>query len=600
MRNAPELVDVDSDRLEEVLHRVEQALDEEDAELIRAVFDSYAYVTELVEDRDTSIRRLRQLLFGSRTEKTEAVVGPKTETPRVSAPSDAEAGIESAADEETTDAPDVAAVSKGHGRNGAAAYRGAERIDVPHPSLRAGDACPACAEGTVYDKAPGVLVRITGQPPLAAKIYHLQKLRCHLCGQVFTAPAPAEAGPTKYDATAGSMIGLLKYGSGLPFNRVEGLQGDLGVPLPASTQWDVVGAVAASLAPAFDELIRQAAQGEVLFNDDTTIKILELMGRRARQEAPADAAPDAGDSEGRRGLFTSGVVALRDGHRIALFFSGRRHAGENLARVLEHRAEGRPPPIQMCDALSRNLPGELQTILANCLAHARRRFVDVHDRFPEPCRHLLESLAVVYRNDAEARERRLSPEARLRFHQEASGPTMEALRDWLGRQLVERRAEPNSALGGAIGYMLKHWGELTLFLRQAGAPLDNNVCERALKKAILHRKNALFYKTRTGAKVGDLFMSLIYTCQLNEANPFDYLTELQRHADVLVACPERWMPWNLPGRAGLSVAASGRAVRADLARAKVTTRGIEAMPTGGMISESAEFQISTVVGPKQF
>ena len=157
---------------------------------------------------------------------------------------------------------------------------------------------------------------------------------------------------------------------------------------------------------------------------------------------------------------------------------------------------------------------------------------------------MLEALAVVYRNDAEARERGLSPEARLRFHQEASGPTMEALRDWLERQLGEKRTEPNSALGGAIGYTLKHWEELTLFLRQAGAPLDNNLCERALKKAILHRKNALFYKTRNGARVGDLFMSLIYTCQLNEVNPFDYLTELQQHADVLAACPERWMPWN--------------------------------------------------------
>jgi transposase len=235
---------------------------------------------------------------------------------------------------------------------------------------------------------------------------------------------------------------------------------------------------------------------------------------------------------------------LRDGYRVALFFSGRRHAGENLAQVLKHRAEQLPPPIQMCDALSRNLPGELQTIVAHCLAHARRRFVDVYDRFPEPCRHLLESLAVVYRNDAVARKRRLSPEARLHLHQEASRPMMQELHDWLTRQLDEKRTEPNSALGGAIGYMLRHWDRLTLFLREAGAPLDNNVCERALKKAILHRKNSLFYKTRNGASVGDLFMSLIYTCQMNQANPFDYLTQLQRHAEALAASPERWMPWN--------------------------------------------------------
>jgi hypothetical protein len=182
--------------------------------------------------------------------------------------------------------------------------------------------------------------------------------------------------------------------------------------------------------------------------------------------------------------------------------------------------------------------------VAHCLAHARRHFVDVYERFPDPCRHLLEALAVVYRNDALARERRLSPEARLQFHQHESQPTMQQLHDWLKRQFEEKLVEPNAALGGAIRYMLKHWEKLTLFLRQAGAPLDNNVCERALKKAILHRKNALFYRTPHGARVGDLFMSLIYTCQLNEANPFDYLTALQQHADSVAASPELWMPWN--------------------------------------------------------
>jgi transposase len=549
MRNAPQIIDVNDAQLEEVLHRVEQSLDEKDAALIRAVFQSYLYVTDLVEDKNTSIRRLRQLLFGVRTEKTDAVVGQRTDGPEATMPGGDATGTESAAGEAASEASGAAVpepARPGHGRNGADAYRGAERVNVPHPALGAGDACPACGQGTVYEKAPGVLVRITGQPPLAATIYQLQKLRCHLCGQVFTAPTPAEAGREKYDATAGSMIGLLKYGSGLPFNRLEGLQGHLDVPLPASTQWDIVHAVAADLAPAFAELIRQAAQGEVLHNDDTTVKILGLMGERGRPEALAGAEGEVNDADQRTGLFTSGVVALRDGHRVALFFSGRRHAGENLAEVLRHRAAELPPPIQMCDALSRNLPGELQTIVAHCLAHARRQFVDIHDRFPEPCRHLLETLAVVYRNDALARERQLSAEARLQWHQQESQPTMQQLHAWLNRQLEERLAEPNSALGSAIRYMLRHWEKLTLFLRQAGAPLDNNICERALKKAILHRKNALFYKTQNGARVGDLFMSLISTCQLNEVNPFDYLTQLQQHADHVAASPELWLPWNYP------------------------------------------------------
>jgi len=281
-----------------------------------------------------------------------------------------------------------------------------------------------------------------------------------------------------------------------------------------------------------------------------------LMGE-GRSKFLASAEGEENDADPRTGLFTSGVVALRDGQQVALFFSGHQHAGENLAEVLKLRAAELPPPIQMCDALSRNLPGELQTILAHCLAHARRNFVDVYDRFPEQCGHLLEALAVVYHNDAIARKRELSPEARLQFHQQESQPTMQQLHDWLTRQLDEKLAEPNSALGSAIRYMLKHWDKLTLFLRQAGAPLDNNVCERALKKAILHRKNALFYKTQNGARVGDLFMSLIYTCQLNEANPFDYLTELQRHPDQLTANPELWMPWNY--RAALGYESSEQA-----------------------------------------
>jgi len=547
MRNALEIVEVDNRQLEEVLRRVEQgeALDEKDAKLIRAVCESYVHVTRLVEDKNTSIRRLRQLFFGSRTEKTQAVVERNATTPACDPDPDAPAETKGAVGKADTDQTKASArepACQGHGRNGAEAYRGAEQIAVAHPSLTAGAPCPACGEGIVYEKAPGVLVRISGQPPLAATVYQLQKLRCHLCGQVFTAAAPEEAGSQKYDASAGSMIGLLKYGSGMPFNRLEGLQGHLEIPLPASTQWDIVQAMATNLAPAFAELIRQAAQGEVLHNDDTTVKILELMGPQSRAQALAPAEED--DADQRTGLYTSGVVALRDGYRVALFFSGRRHAGENLAQVLKLRAAELPPPIQMCDALSRNLPGELQTILAHCLAHARRQFVDVYDRFPEQCRYLLEALAVVYRNDASARERQLSAEARLQWHQEASGPTMQQLHDWLTRQLEEKLTEPNSALGGAIRYMLRHWEKLTLFLRQAGAPLDNNVCERALKKAILHRKNALFYKTENGARVGDLFMSLIYTCQLNEVNPFDYLTQLQRHPDQLATSPERWLPWN--------------------------------------------------------
>ena len=177
-------------------------------------------------------------------------------------------------------------------------------------------------------------------------------------------------------------------------------------------------------------------------------------------------------------------------------------------------------------------------------AHARRRFVQVTPNFPQECRFVLETLGEVYRYDAEAKERGLLPEARLRFHQEHSEPVMKQLHAWFLAQFEEKRVEPNSGLGEAITYCLKHWERLTLFLRQAGAPLDSNIVERALKKCILHRKNSLFYKTENGAEVGDLFMSVIHTCELNDANPFDYLTELQKHAAELAENPAAWMPWN--------------------------------------------------------
>ncbi len=344
-------------------------------------------------------------------------------------------------------------------------------------------------------------------------------------------------GEEKYDATTASMIALLRYGSGFPWNRLSELEESLGIPLPAATQCEIVAEASAAIRPAMEELIRQAAQGEVLHNDDTSMPVLAL-----RRHASSDE-----DEAERTGVFTSGIVSTVHGQNIALFFTGRRHAGENLADVLRRRAAELAPPLQMCDALSRNLPKlpeKLEVIVGHCLAHAHRRFVEVTPNFPEPCRHVLEQLGKVYGNDAVAQEQAMSSEERLRFHQQHSTPAMEDLRAWLNTQFAERNVEPNSGLGLAMRYLLKHWERLTLFLRQPGAPLDNNICERAFKKAILHRKNSLFYKTENGARVGDLFMSLIHTCRLSGANPFDYLTQLQRRADALAQNPSTWMPWN--------------------------------------------------------
>ena len=528
MKAPVEQIEVYPEELRQLVERAREApLEEAGCRKLNALIDTFEYVTRLLEDQQTTIHALRQLLLKPSTEKTEKVLQKVgLETPREKK-------------SQSSDGKMTESKAKGHGRNAAAAYQAAQKIRIPHSSLQAGDQCPNCQQGKVYaQKEPCLLVRIVGQAPLAATVYQMERLRCNLCGEVFSAEAPDGVGTKKYDETAASMIALLKYGSGFPFYRLEGLQEHLQIPLPAATQWEIIAAAATRIQLAMDELIRQAAQGKVLHNDDTSMKVLRLMKPMVFVEE------DSSDPPERTGVFTSGIVSTTDDRKIALFFTGRKHAGENLSTVLARRAAALGPPIQMCDALARNLPKPLEVILGYCLAHSRRRFVEVAPNFPSECRYVLEALGEIYHHDEWAREQGLTPEQRLYFHQTHSGPAMEKLHVWLTAQLEEKRVEPNSGLGQAITYMRKHWEKLTLFLRQAGAPLDNNLCERALKKAILHRKNALFYKTRNGARVGDLYMSLIHTAELCGTNPFDYLTELQRHGAELQQNPQAWMPWN--------------------------------------------------------
>ncbi len=479
MKPGHEVIEVNFEELEKLLERARQGpLEEEDCQKLEAAIHALSHLIDLIGEKQTTISRLRALLVKPSTEKTRKVL----EQAGLSTPPPSGSPSPSASE---SDSPKK---KPGHGRNGAEAYRGAKRILVAHASLKPGDGCPECEKGKVYrQKDPALRIRVVGQAPLQATVYELERLRCNLCGVLFEAEAPEGVGEQKYDGSAAAMIGLLKYGSGVPFYRLAGLGGNLGIPLPPATQWGVVKETAEVIRPAYEELIRQAAQGEVLYNDDTAMKILALA--RASPRA-VEVDEEASDSRLRTGQFTSGIVSTRQGQRMALFFTGRRHAGENLAHVLARRAAGLQAPIQMCDALSRNLPKlpkPLETIVGNCLAHARRHFVEVVPNFPEPCRHVLESLGEVYGYDAQAEARGLSPQERLRFHQEHSQPVVDKLHAWLQAQFDEKRVEPNSGLGTAVAYVLRHWDRLTLFLRQAGAPLDSNIVERALKKAILHR-----------------------------------------------------------------------------------------------------------------
>ena len=463
------------------LARVRPQVSPEDYRWIEGMSHALPELLALIEQPRTTLSKLRHLLFGPKTETTHRVC-PAPNVPPPASP--------------TPRRP-------GHGRTRARAYSGARWIEVPHPSLQAGQRCHHCQQGTLRaQKSPALALRIVGTPPIAATGYAMARLRCDTCGQVFTAPTPPEAGTQKYDPSVGVTVALLRYGCGMPHYRLARLQQSLGVPLPESTQWELMQPLFAQTQPVWEELIAQAANAPVIHHDDTPMRILDL--RRPGSATAAQVDPQ------RKGTFTSNLLAEVDAHPVALYFTGWQHAGENLAAVLRQRAAGLEAPIQMCDALSRNLSPKAHTVVA------------------------------------QAKELQLNPEQRLFHHQTHSQPVMQRLQSWMQEQLDDRLVEPNSGLGQAMTYLLKHWEPLTLFLRQPGAPLDNNACERALKRAILHRKNSLSYKTLQGAQTGDRFMSLIHTCRLNRVNPLDYLLALATHADAVKLIPRAWLPWNYP------------------------------------------------------
>ncbi len=525
MSPPPGNIQLSPGEFEALLQRLaQQRLEPNDYELLIRLVQAMGWMSHELEDKKLSIRRL-QRIFGIKTESSRNLLGD---------------------DDEEDDSPDKSGnpggsagkkkkrknrKRRGHGRNGASAYSGAERIPVELESVRPGDSCPECPKGRLYELSdPGVVIRVIGQPPLKATVYELQKYRCNLCGLVLTAKLPEGVSNKKYDEAAAAMLAMIRYGGGLPHYRLRRFQDNLGIPLPESTQWDIIENAADTAQYIYKELIRQAAQGDLLHNDDTTMRILSRMKETETNE--------------RKGVFTTGVLSVKDCQDIALYFTGNRHAGENTGELLRSRDPTSDPPIQMCDALSRNIPKDFKVVLTNCMAHARRHFVDLIHIFPEKCTHVIKAIGKVYRIDKIAKDQNMSHRDRLRYHQQHSKPIMVDLKQWMEKQFDERNVEPNSSLGKAFKYMLNHWEPLTRFLEIPGCPLDNNIVERCLKSAIMHRKNSLFYKTDLGAHVGDIFMSIIQTCKLAGINAFDYLTEILKNSRSVFKNPECWMPWN--------------------------------------------------------
>lgn len=498
---------------------VARSLGPEAGQRVAELEEFAAQMAEALPDR-IALAKLQRLIYGPKTEKSKDVCP----------------------EDPPGEKPGPKPKARGHGRKKHGDYPGARNIFVAHTNLKPGDPCPRCGQGGLIELPPANTISVDAQPPLSATRHQQQRFRCVPCGTVFTAPLPPEAPKSKYADSVGVMLGLLRFGYGVPNYRLARMQELLGVPMAESTQWGVMAEVAGTLKLIFDALKITAAQASLFYIDDTPMRVQELKKK---------GAAEAGESDGERkkkkkrtGIFTSVILAQSTGRQVMLYLTGNLYAAERLKEVLGFRKEDLPIPIQMSDALSWNGSQGYSYLEALCLTHGRREFVDLVKFFPEATRRVIGDLRSVYKTDAEAREQNLSPEARLKLHQDHSGPVMEQLKLWMEAELAEKRVEPNGGLGQAMKYMLKYWAGLTLFLREPGAPLDNSIAERAIKRAVLHRKNSMSYKTQKGAEVGDTFMSLIETCRANRVNPYDYLMALTTHAKAVEADPARWLPWN--------------------------------------------------------
>jgi transposase len=540
----PEDVHLSREEGEALLARLEaNTLTAEDRRVLGKVLTFYFWLVFALREAKLSLKRVKALVFGEKPKKHEppesggsaSSGGGGTSAPPSGSP-EVPSSSESALTKEKPRPP-------GHGRHGADVYRAAQTVECRHEELAVGERCPACGRGRLYRLPPGVEMRLDGNALLSAVRYELEKLRCSACGQIFTASLPAAAGVEKYSARARAVLALARYYLGVPWYRLESFQALVGVPVPDATQWDQVELVGDCAHPIFKSLERLAAQGEVIFQDDTPGRILTLIEENREAAAQAKAT---GAAPSRTGMYTTALIVQVGERRICLYYTGRQHAGENLDALLAKREPQREKPLVMSDALSSNNTEETHLIRCHCLAHGRRKFSELDEVFPAESAVVVDALKRVYEHEEEAREQQLSAPERLAYHQTYSTPIMDALKTWLEKQTAERLVEPNSSLGKAIAYLLGHWTTLTRFLEEPGAPLDNNVAERALKLCIRQRKNSLFYATEHSAYIASLLTSVIATCLQAGVNALEYLVAVQEHRHEVFANPAAWLPWNYP------------------------------------------------------
>jgi transposase len=313
----PEPINLSTEEGEAIMARLSvYAPNRSDCEILIQVMRLYFWLMFALQETKITVKRLRRLLFGKHL-KTSPVSSEDASSASSAGGDETHAGSDDTA-ATAGEAPTVASQTSelgkpkgghrsGTGRLGADAYVGAERIACRHEDLAVGQRCPVCGQGNLYELPPGVEIRIDGHALLSAMRYELQKLRCSACGSIFTAPLPSETSPEKYSPRARAVLVVGRYYLGLPFYRVEGYQAMLGVPMPDATQWDQIEKVADCCYVVFELLETLAAQGELIHQDDTTVRILSLF--KANQQIRADAlAQGLSRPKERTGMFTTALV----------------------------------------------------------------------------------------------------------------------------------------------------------------------------------------------------------------------------------------------------------------------------------------------------
>jgi hypothetical protein len=542
----PQPIDIEDAQVEQLIRKAQQGtLDSAEQKRLVPLLKTLVWLQRSLLETRISLSKLRRILFGKKTEKrprkpkdpnggSDGGAKGSDEGRGSHDPPAQTADLSQATPQDEQSGASKAKQSRGHGRRAAADYPGAERVFCAHDEYRPGDRCPKCERGRLYLSAPLVRLRFTGQPLALVTRFELQRLRCGTCGFITVASMPPEASRQTYDVSLKVNLALAHYHLGLPFKRIECFQDMVGMPLPDATQWELVEQVADNAYPVYESLKKLAANQALVYQDDTVARVLSLI-RENRAHPPPK----------RKGIYTT-VLLFEGQHSICLYFSGRRHAGENLDAILAQRDPDLAPMQCMSDGLAANTPSQHKhnTLEIHCLVHGRRQFVDIEDFFPKQCTKVINAIAEIYEHEAHCKQQGLSPQQRLAYHQQHSRGVMDELKTWMQNQFDERCVEPNSRLGGAFNYLLKRWDSLTRFLQVPGAPLDNNAAERALKMILRLRNNSLFYANEHGAYVGDVLTSLIQTCRLAGANPLDYLSALMHNRSAVFRDPRAWLPWN--------------------------------------------------------